>query len=137
MGENKTILGILSSAVGEYLGMRTDNIKKKVIVSMSIGFSRLLSIIIITLILLLVIAIFSFAFITMLADATGSIGIAALIVGSVYLVAVGVLIILRKRLFLKFFTSLFSGIIEQDESEERLKPLLLMIVKNLRDTLEC
>ena len=94
MGENKTILGILSSAVGEYLGMRTDNIKKKVIVSMSIGFSRLLSIIIITLILLLVIAIFSFAFITMLADATGSIGIAALIVGSVYLVAVVVLIIL-------------------------------------------
>lgn len=90
--------------------MRTDNIKKKVIVSMSIGFSRLLSIIIITLILLLVIAIFSFAFITMLADATGSISIAALIVGSVYLVAVVVLIILRKSLFLKFFTSLFSGI---------------------------
>ena len=117
--------------------MRTDNIKKKVIVSMSIGFSRLLSIIIITLIVLLVIAIFSFALITMLADATGSIGIAALIVGSVYLVAVVVLIILRKRLFLKFFTSLFSGIIEQDESEERLKPLLLMIVKNLRDNLEC
>lgn len=77
------------------------------------------------------------AFITMLADATGSISIAALIVGSVYLVAVVVLIILRKRLFLKFFTSLFSGIIEQDESEERLKPLLLMIVKNLRDNLEC
>lgn len=73
----------------------------------------------------------------MLADAIGSISIAALIAGSVYLVAVGVLIILRKRLFLKFFTSLFSGIIEQDESEERLKPLLLMIVKNLRDTLEC
>lgn len=117
--------------------MRTDNIKKKVIVSMSIGFSRLLSIIIITLILLLVIAIFSFAFITMLADATGSISIAALIAGSVYLVAVVVLIILRKRLFLKFFTSLFSGIIEQDESEERLKPLLLKIVKNLRDNLEC
>ena len=104
---------------------------------MSIGFSRLLSIIIITLIVLLVIAIFSFAFITMLADAIGSISIAALIVCSVYLVAVVVLIILRKRLFLKFFTSLFSGIIEQDESEERLKPLLLMIVMNLRDNLEC
>lgn len=54
-----------------------------------------------------------------------------------YLVAVVVLIILRKRLFLKFFTSLFSGIIFQDESEERLKPLLLKIVKNLRDNLEC
>ena len=77
------------------------------------------------------------AFITMHADAIGSISIAALIVGSVYLVAVVGLIILRKRLFLKFFTSLFSGIIFQDESEERLKPLLLMIVKNLRDNLEC
>ena len=40
MEENKTILGILSSAVGKYLSMRTDDFKKNIVTSLSVGFSR-------------------------------------------------------------------------------------------------
>lgn len=52
MDENRTILGILSSAVGEYLSMRTDDFKKNIVTSLSVGFSRVLAVLVIILILL-------------------------------------------------------------------------------------
>ena len=52
MDENRTILGILSSAVGEYLSMRTDDFKKNIVTSLSVGFSRVLAVQVIILILL-------------------------------------------------------------------------------------
>ena len=53
MDENRTILGILSSAVGEYLSMRTDDFKKNIVTSLSVGFSRVLAVLVIILILIL------------------------------------------------------------------------------------
>lgn len=52
MDENRTILGILSSAVGEYLSVRTDDFKKNIVTSLSVGFSRVLAVLVIILILL-------------------------------------------------------------------------------------
>ena len=52
MDENRTILGILSSAVGEYLSMRTDDFKQNIVTSLSVGFSRVLAVLVIILILL-------------------------------------------------------------------------------------
>ena len=60
MDENRTILGILSSAVGEYLSMRTDDFKKNIVTSLSVGFSRVLAVLVIILLLLIVLGVFAF-----------------------------------------------------------------------------
>ena len=135
MEENRTILRILSSAVGEYLSMRTDDLKKNIVIGLSVGFSRVLAVLVITLLLLIVLGVFAFAVTMLLGEAIGSIGGAAFIVGGVYLIGAVILILLRKRLFLKMFTNLFSGIIEKDAPSDSWKPLLLMIVRNLRNSM--
>ena len=136
MEENKTILGILSSAVGEYLSMRTDDFKKNIVAGLSMGFSRVLAILVITLLLLIVLGVFAFAFIVLLGEEIGSMSGAAFIVGGVYLIAVLVLVLLRKRLFVNMFSNLFSGIIEDESPSDSWKTLLLMIVRNLRSNLD-
>ena len=136
MEENKTILEILSSTIGEYLSMRTDDFKKNIVTSLSVGFSRVLAVLLITLVLLVVLGVFAFALIVLIGEAIGTLSGAAFIVAGVYLIAVIILILLRKRLFLNMFTNLFSGIIEAESPSDNLKTLLLMIVKNLRGNLD-
>ena len=136
MEENRTILGILSSAVGEYLSMRTDDFKTRIVAGLSVGFSRVLAILVITLLLLIVLGVFAFAFIVLLGEEIGSMSGAAFIVGGVYLIAVLVLVLLRKRLFVNMFNNLFSGIIDQRSPADDWKPLLLKIVRNMRSRLD-
>ena len=136
MDENRTILGILSSAVGEYLSMRADDFRKNIVTSLSVGFSRVLAVLVIILLLLIVLGVFAFAFIVLIGEAIGSMSGAAFIVGGVYLIALVILILLRKRLFLNMFTNLFSGIIDQGSPVDDLKPLLLKLVRNIRSNLE-
>ena len=136
MEENKTILGILSSAVEEYLSKRTDDFKKNVVASLSVGFSRVLAILVITMLLIIVLAVFAFAFTVLLGQAIGSLSGAAFIVGGVYLIVLVILILLRKMLFLNMFTNLFSGIIKEESSSDNWKTLLLIIVRNLRSNLD-
>ena len=136
MKNNGTILGILSSAVGEYLSMRTDDFRKNIVTSLSVGFSRVLAVLVISFLLLIVLGVFAFGFIVLLGDAIGSMSGAAFIVGGVYLIAAVVLILLRKRLFRNMFTNLFSGIIEKESPTDSWKTLLLMIVRNLRTSLD-
>ena len=72
MDENRTILGILSSAVGEYLSVRTDDFKKNIVTGLSVGFSRMLAVLVISFLLLIVLGIFAYAFILLLGEAVGS-----------------------------------------------------------------
>lgn len=136
MKDNGTILGILSSAVGEYLSMRTDDFRKNIVTGLSVGFSRVLAVLVISFLLLIVLGVFAFGFIVLLGDAIGSMSGAAFIVGGVYLIAAVVLILLRKRLFRNMFTNLFTGIIEKESPTDSWKTLLLMIVRNLRGSLD-
>ena len=136
MKENGTILGILSSAVGEYLSVRTDDFKKNIVTGLSVGFSRMLAVLVISFLLLIVLGIFAYAFILLLGEAVGSMTGAAFIVGGVYLLAVVILVLLRKKLFRRMFTNLFSGIIKEESPADSWKPLLLMIVRNLRGSLD-
>ena len=136
MKENGTILGILSSAVGEYLSARTDDFKKNIVTGLSVGFSRVLAVLVIILLLLIVLGVFAFAFTVLIGEAIGSMSGAAFIVGGVYLIAALVLIFLRKRLFVNMFSNLFSGIIDQGSPVDDLKPLLLKLVRNIRSNLE-
>ncbi len=136
MKENGTILGILSSAVGEYLSVRTDDFKKNIVTGLSVGFSRMLAILVISFLLLIVLGIFAYAFILLLGEAVGSMTGAAFIVGGVYLMAVVILFLLRKKLFRRMFTNLFSGIIKEESPADSWKTLLLMIVRNMRNNLD-
>ena len=136
MKENGTILGILSSVVGDYLSMRTDDFRKNIVTGLSVGFSRVLALLVIIFLLLIVLSLFAFGFIVLLGDEIGSMSGAAFIVGGVYLIAALVLILLRKRLFRNMFTNLFSGIIEKESPANGWKTLLLMIVRNLRGSLD-
>ena len=135
MKENGTILGILSSAVGEYLSVRTDDFKKNIVTGLSVGFSRMLAVLVISFLLLIVLGIFAYAFILLLGEAVGSMTGAAFIVGGVYLMAVVILFLLRKKLFRRMFTNLFSGIIKEESPADSWKTLLL-IVRNMRNNLD-
>ena len=136
MKENGTILGILSSAVGEYLSVRTDDFKKNIVTGLSVGFSRMLAVLVISFLLLIVLGIFAYAFILLLCEAVGSMTGAAFIVGGVYLMAVVILFLLRKKLFRRMFSNLFSGIIKEESPADSWKTLLLMIVRNMRNNLD-
>lgn len=132
MNDNRNPLNGLSSAIGEYLSLRTDDFKKNIISGLSIGFSRTLAILVIVMILLIVLAVFAFAFIVLLGDAIGSWSGAAFIVGGVYLIVFAVLFFLRKRLFMKMFTGLFTGILDSGTSSDKWKTLALVAVRYLR-----
>ena len=136
MEENKTIFRILSSTIGEYLSMRTDDFKKNIVTSLSVGFSKVLAVLLITLVLFVVLGVFAFGFIVLIGEAIGSLSGAAFIVGGVCLIVVLILILLRKRLFLNMFTNLISEITEEEPPSDKWKTLLLMIVRNLRGNLD-
>lgn len=133
MMENGT-LNNLSSAIGEYLSLRTDYFKKRIISGLSMGFSRVLSVLVMMMFLTVVLAVFAFAFTVRLSDAVGSLSGAAFIVGGAYLLIFLVLFLLRKRLFLSMFTNLFTELTETDETPSGdWKSLALIIIRSLRN----
>lgn len=132
MEGTRSPLNSLSSAIGEYLSLRTDDFKKNVVTGLSIGFSRVLSILVMVMLLIVVLAVFALAFIILLGEAIGSLCGAAFIVGGVYLIALAVLFLLRKRLFLNMFTNLFTGIIDSGTSSDKWKTMALVAVRYLR-----
>ena len=132
MNDNRNPLNGLSSAIGEYLSLKTDDFKKNIVEGLSIGFSRVLSILVLMMLLLLVLGIFAFAFVVLIGEAIGSLSGAAFIVGGVYLIVFAVLFFLRKRLFLKMFTGLFTGILDSGTSSDKWKTLAHVAVRYLR-----
>lgn len=136
MEERMSPLGGLSSVIGEFLRTGTDDLKKNIITGLSTGFSRVLSILVISMLMVVVLLVFAFASVILLGEAIGSLGTAALIVGSVYLLGAAVLFILRKRLFVNMFTDLFTGIIQSSAPTDSWKSLLLVLVRSLRQNLE-
>lgn len=136
MEANRSILNNLSSVVGEYLGLRTDDFRKKIVSALSVGFSRAVTMLVIAILLLIVLAVFAFAFIVLLGDAIGSWSGAAFIVGGVYLIALLILFLLRKKLFLKTFTNIFENVMPADEPASDWKSAALVIVRYLRGRID-
>lgn len=132
MNDNRNPLDSLSSAIGEYLSLRTDDFKKSVVEGLSVGFSRVLSILVLMMLLLVLLGVFAFSFVVLLGETMGSMSAAAFIVGGVYLIAFAVLFFLRKHLFLKMFTGLFTGILDSGTSSDKWKTLALVAVRYLR-----
>lgn len=136
MEDGRNPLNSLSSVLGEYLGMRTDDFKKNIISGLSVGFSRFLSVLVLVMLLMIVLAVFAIGFIILLGDAIGSWSGAAFIIGGVYLIVLAVLFFSRKKLFLNMFTNLFTGILDTGTPADSWKSLLLTFVRYLRGILE-
>lgn len=136
MEANRSLLNNLSSVVGEYLGLRTDDFRRKIVSALSVGFSRAVTMLVIVILLLIVLAVFAFAFIVLLGDAIGSWSGAAFIVGGVYLIALLILFLLRKKLFLKTFTNIFENVMPADEPASDWKSAALVIVRYLRGRID-
>ena len=126
------LLNTLSSILREYLGTRTDDFKKKVVIGLSLGFSRALAILLIGMLAVVLLSVLAFAFILLIGEAIGTFGGAAFIVAGVYLIALSVLIILRKRLFLKMFASLFAGMAEDVSPADEFKALAVIMIRQLQ-----
>ena len=136
MEDRSNLLNSLFSVLGEILNLRTDALKKNIITSLSVGFSRGLAILIIAMILLIVLTMLAFAFIILLGEAMGSLSGAAFIVGGVYIIGAVVLFLMRKKLFLKMFTNMFTDIMNTEEPADRFKALLSNLVRDIRKSLE-
>lgn len=131
------LLNTLSSVLGEYLGARTDDFKKRVVAGLSLGFGRTLAILVIVLLAVVALSVLAFAFIMLIAEATGSLTAAAFIVAGVYILALIILFIFRKRLFRRMFARLFAGIADEMTPEDDFRSLALILVRHLRDHLSC
>ena len=129
------LLNILSSILREFLGARTDDFKKRIVIGLSLGFSRALAILLIGLLAVVLLSVLAFAFTLLVGEALGTFGGAAFIVAGIYLVALLVLIILRKRLFLKMFSRLFAGMAEDISPADDFKALALIMVRQLQEHL--
>ena len=133
MMENGT-LNNLSSAIGEYLSLRTDYFKKRIISRLSLGFSRVLSVLVMMMFLTVVLAVLAFAFTLLIGQAIGSLTGAAFIVSGIYIIALAVFFLLRKRLFLNMFTNLFTELTGKETSPSGdWKSLALILIRSLRD----
>lgn len=91
----------------ELLRIKTDELKLKTTRNLSIAFSRFFSLFVIMIMLMLVLLAFAFGGVLLLGDIIGSYAAGAFIVGGIFLVALIVLLCLRKKLFLNSFVRLF------------------------------
>ena len=136
MEGGQNLMNILSSVLGDYLSLKTDDFRKKIVAGLSVGFSRVLSVLVIVTLLMIVLAVFSFGLIVLIGNAIGSWSAAAFIIGGVCLTALIILILVRKRLFLKMFANIFNEMAETESPSGDWKFLPLTIVRYLRARLD-
>ena len=129
------LIKILSSILEEYLGTRTDNLKKRVVAGLSFGFSRTLAVLIMALLAVVVLSVLAFAFIMLIGEAMDSFAAAAFIVAGVYFLAFIVLFIFRKKLFLKMFAKMFSELSDSLSPSDDFRSLALTLIHQLRNQL--
>ena len=129
------LLNILSSILREFLGTRTDDFKKRIVIGLSLGFSRALTILMMGMLAVVLLSVLAFAFTLLIGEAIGSFGAAAFIVAGVYLIALTVLFIFRKRLFLKMFARMFTAIAEETSPGDDFRALALIMVRQIHEHL--
>ena len=133
MEDRIDFLNSLSSAIKEYLSMRTDEFRKSIIAGLSASFSRVLAIVVISLLLVVVLAVFAFALIILIAESLGSISSAAFIVGGAYLAVTLILYFLIKRMFVGMFSNIFTEIMQKKTPNDNWKSFLILLIRNLRN----
>ena len=95
------------SCTEEIIGMKADELKLKTTKNLSITFSRFFSLFVILIMLMLTLLAFAFGGVLLLGDIIGNYAAGAFIVGGIFLIALIILLCLRKKLFLNSFVRLF------------------------------
>ena len=98
-----------------YLDLRLNELKLKTIDGLSIGVSRVLSMMLVIMLGAIVLAAFAFGAVLLLGEIIGSWAGAAFIIGSIFLIILALLLIFWKRLFVNIFVKLFIGIFYDNE----------------------
>jgi hypothetical protein len=98
------------SDIRNYLDLRLNELKLKTIDGLSIGVSRVLSMMLVIMLGAIVLAAFAFGTVLLLGDLIGSWAVAAFIIGGLFLIILALILIYWKRLFVNIFVKLFIGI---------------------------
>lgn len=105
----------MSQDVRKYLDLRLNELKLKTIDGLSIGVSRVLSLMVVIMLGAIVLAAFAFGTVLLLGDMIGSWPAAAFIIGGFFLILLALMLLLWKRLFVNIFVKLFIGIFYENE----------------------
>ena len=103
------------SDIRNYLDIRLNELKLKTIDGLSIGVSRVLSMMLVVMLGAIALAAFAFGAVLLLGDLIGSWAGAAFIVGGIFLIVLSLLLIYWKRLFVNIFVKLFIGIFYEND----------------------
>lgn len=103
------------SDIRNYLDLRLNELKLKTIDGLSIGVSRVLSMMLVVMLGAIALAAFAFGAVLLLGDLIGSWAGAAFIVGGIFLIVLSLLLIYWKRLFVNVFVKLFIGIFYEND----------------------
>jgi len=93
-----------------YMDMRLDDLKLKTVDGLSVGVSRVLSLMAVLMLGAIVLASFAFGTVLLLGDLIGSWAAAAFIIGGVFLILLIVMLLVWKKLFVDIFVKLFIDI---------------------------
>lgn len=100
----------IDSEIRRYLDLRADELKLKAVDGLSVGVSRVLSLMVMLMLAAIALAAFAFGTVLLLGDLIGSWTAAAFIIGGVFLTALLVVLLIWKKLFVDIFVKLFIGI---------------------------
>lgn len=105
----------LEDDIRKYLDIRLEELKLRTVDGLSVGVSRVLSMMVVLMLGAIVLAAFAFGTILLLGDLIGSWAAAAFIIGGVFLIVLGVLLLFWRSLFVDIFVKLFIGIFYGNE----------------------
>ena len=107
--------GRMDPDIRNYLDLRMNELKLKAIDGLSIGVSRVVSMMLVIMLGAIVLAAFAFGTVLLLGELIGSWAGAAFIIGGIFLIILALLLIYWKRLFVNIFVKLFISIFYEDD----------------------
>lgn len=105
----------VESEIREYIDLRLDDLKLKAVDGLSVGVSRVLSLMVVLMLGAIVLAAFAFGTVLLLGDLIGNWAAAAFIIGGVFLIALVAVLLVWKKLFVDIFVKLFIDIFYGNE----------------------
>lgn len=105
----------LEDDIRKYLDIRLEELKLRTVDGLSAGVSRVLSMMVVLMLGAIVLAAFAFGTVLLLGDLIGSWAAAAFIIGGVFLIVLGVLLLFWRSLFVDIFVKIFIGIFYGNE----------------------
>ena len=105
----------MDPGIRKYLDLRLNELKLKTVDGLSVGVSRILSLMVVIMLGAIVLAAFAFGTVLILGDMIGSWPAAAFIIGGFYLLILALILIFWRQLFVNIFVRLFISIFYENE----------------------